>query len=120
MRDVIPRQADTAVITFTISNPRPVESRTLFALVDIEVHIAGISLLIQGVQARRLPAGGTSIHLPTYRDADGSWRPAIRLPEEVQGPLTDAVLGFLVEAGLARPKFKPLAEAELPGMPRPG
>lgn len=98
-------EPETALLTFIVRNARPVSSKTLFALVDVELQFAGISLVIQGVQARRLAAGGTSVHLPTCKDPDGSWRPAIVLPKEARGPLADAVLQFLVEEGLARPKF---------------
>jgi hypothetical protein len=33
-------------------------------------------------------------------------RPAIQMPEEVCRPLADTVLAFLVEEGLARPRFE--------------
>jgi stage V sporulation protein G len=59
-----------------------------------------------GVQARRLPEGGTSVSLPTFKDEGGVWRPAIKLPDEVRAPLADAVLIFLLEEGLARRKFE--------------
>jgi hypothetical protein len=99
--------SDTAPIRLTVSNARAIDAKTLFALVDVEVVIADIAFDVLGVQARRLPEGGTSVHLPTFRDTDGAWRPAVRLPEEVRGPLADAVLVFLVEEGLARQKFSP-------------
>lgn len=62
--------------------------------------------------AARLPEGGTSVHLPTFRDANGTWQPAILLPEEVRVPLADAVLTFLVEEGLAQPRFTCLVPAK--------
>lgn len=95
---------DTAVVTFTVSNARRVNSKLLFALVDVEMTISGVPLLICGVQARRLPIGGTSVHLPTFRDTDGKPQTAIYLPEEAKAPLAEAVLAFLVEEGLAKPK----------------
>jgi stage V sporulation protein G len=101
-------EADTTPLIFTISNARPVTGKFLFAMVDVEMQIAGVAFDILGVQARRLPEGGTSICLPTFKDADGTWRPAIRLPDEVSAPLADAVLTFLIEEGLARRKFEPL------------
>jgi stage V sporulation protein G len=99
--DEVGREAETAVVTFVVTNPRRIDSRRLFALVDVEMEIAGVSFVILGVQARKVP-GGTSVHLPTFKDHDGSWRPAIRLPQELRGSLADAVLEFLVESGLAR------------------
>ena len=97
---------DTAVLTFVVSNARRIDSKTLFAMVDVEVQLAGVAFLIQGVQARRLPQAGTSIHLPTFKDIDGGPKTAIILPDEVREPLADAVLAFLVEEGLARPRYR--------------
>jgi hypothetical protein len=85
--------SNTAPIRLTVSNARAIDAKILFALVDVEVVIADIAFDVLGIQARRLPEGGTSVH------------PAIRLPEEVRGPLADAVLVFLVEERLARQKF---------------
>ena len=98
-------RTDRAVVTFTVTNARAVSSKSLFALVDVEMEIAGVCFTILGVQARNAPNGCTSTHLPTYRDADGVWRPSIRLPDEVHDLLGDAVLNFLVEEGLARRKY---------------
>ena len=95
---------DGEIITFTVRNARPVDSKVLFALVDVDLEIAGVLLTIAGIQVRRLPKGGSSVHLPTYKAADGSWKPAIMLPEEVRAPLAETVLAFLVEEGLAVPK----------------
>jgi hypothetical protein len=60
-----------------------------------------------GARAWRLPNGGSSIRLPTFKDEGGTWRPAIRIRDEVRGPLADTVLTFLLEEGLARRKFEP-------------
>ncbi len=97
---------DRVVMTFTVRDARAVISRTLFALVDVELEIAGVTLIIHGVQARRTTGGSTAIELPMYRGADGTWRPAISLPAEVRGPLSDAVLEFLLEEGLARRRYE--------------
>ena len=96
-------------VIFTVSNARRIKSRQLFALVDVEMQIVGVSFVIFGVQARNVPGGGTSIHLPTYKNTDGKWRAAIELPEELAGPLTDAVLEFLMSEGLATWKYASLA-----------
>jgi len=106
MNDVEYSDNDTVPVTFTVSNARPVISKAIFALVDVEVQIAGVCFDILGVQARREPDGQTSTRLPTSRDTNGIWRPAIRLSDEVRAPLGDAVLAFLVDEGLARQKLK--------------
>ena len=98
-------ESDTAVVTLTVGDARPVDSKTLSALVDVDVQLSGLSFPISSVQARRLPDGDTSVHLPTFRDTDGHWRPAIQLPQETRGLLVDAVLAFLVEENLARPRL---------------
>lgn len=95
---------DCETVSFTVGNARPVDSKTLFALVDVEMRIAGVAFEVLGVQARRTPAG-TSIELPAVRDQGGTWRPAIRLPPELRKPLTEAVTTYLLETGLARPRF---------------
>jgi stage V sporulation protein G len=100
-------EAETVAMSFVVTNARPVDSRTLFALVDVEMRIAGVTFGIIGVQARREPDGKTSVCLPTFKDADGVWRSAIQMPEEVRAPLADAVLTFLIEAGLAMRRFEP-------------
>jgi hypothetical protein len=91
-------------VTFTVAAARPVDSKSLFALVDVEMQIAGVTFDIRGVQARRIANGGTSVELPTFKGGP-TWRAAIGLPEELRGPLADAVLQFLVDEGLARPRF---------------
>lgn len=94
----------TTYVTFTALNARPASGKALFALVDVELLIDGVAVVICGVQARRVPDGGTSIHLPTYRAADGTWQPAVKLPSDLRGPLGDVVLEFLVQEGLAKPR----------------
>jgi hypothetical protein len=41
--------ADTALVTFVVTNPRRIASKTLFALVDVEMEIASVSFTILGV-----------------------------------------------------------------------
>jgi stage V sporulation protein G len=97
-------ESGAELVTFTVANARTVDSKSLFALVDVEMQIAGVTFEIRGVQARRIANGGTSVELPTFKDGP-TWRAAIGLPEELRGPLADAVLQFLVDEGLARPRF---------------
>ena len=55
------------------------------------------------MQVRR-GIGGLSVHLPTHRDVNGAWKPVVEMPEELRGPLSDAVMGFLVDEGIAKPR----------------
>ncbi len=68
--------SDCALVTFTVANARPVRSKTLFALVDVEMQIGGGGFMILGVQARNLPGGGTSCicRLTRMRTAHGARR----------------------------------------------
>jgi stage V sporulation protein G len=99
--------AETVSVSFVVMNARPIESKALFALVDVEMQIAGVTFSIFGVQARRESDGQTSVRLPTFKDADGIWRSAIQMPGEIRAPLADAVLTFLMEEGLAKRRFEP-------------
>jgi hypothetical protein len=78
----------------------PSTARALYALVDVEVQVAGLSFVIVGVQVRR-GSGGLSARLPTHRDVNGAWRPVVEMPEELLRPLGNAVLEFLAEEGPA-------------------
>jgi hypothetical protein len=98
-------KSDFALVTFSVANARAIAGKDLFALVEVEMQIAGVCFAILGVQARNAPDGHTSVHLPTYRDTNGTWRSSVRLPAELHEPLCDAVLEFLVDKGLARRKF---------------
>ena len=93
-------EAETERVTFTIANLRTVNSKSLYALVDVEVQVAGSSFVIVGVQVRR-GIGGLSTRLPTHRDVNGAWRPVVEMPEELLRPLGNAVMEFLAEEGLA-------------------
>ncbi len=95
--------ADTERVTFTIANLRTINSKRLYALVDVELQVAGLSFRIIGVQIQR-GSGGLSVHLPTHRDFNGAWKPVVEMPEELRGPLSDAVMGFLVDEGMAKPR----------------
>jgi DNA-binding cell septation regulator SpoVG len=96
-------EAETERVTFTIANPRTVNSKSLYALVDVEVQVAGLSFVIVGVQARR-GSSGLSVSLPTLRDVNGAWKPVVEMPEELLWPLGNAVMEFLAEEGLAERK----------------
>ena len=93
-------EAETERVTFTIANLRTINSKSLYALVDVEVQVAGLSFVIVGVQVRR-GSWGLSTRLPTHRDTNGAWRPVVEMPEELLRPLGEAVMEFLAEEGLA-------------------
>jgi hypothetical protein len=99
------KDAETQQVTFTIANLRAVEAKGLFALVDVEVCVAGLSFWIMGVQGRRDANGSAVIQLPTYRDTGGRARPAVVMPEELRQPLVNAVMEFLAEEGMVARRY---------------
>jgi stage V sporulation protein G len=97
----------TTPVPITVLSVTPMRAGKLFALASVEIDIDGVLIEIHGIRAVHVPPAATRIELPTFRDTSGSTRAAIILPEEVRGPIGDAVLGQLVERGLAvkRPAF---------------
>ena len=71
----------------------------LLALADVEIVLDGIPIVIHGVQVRA-DANGSEVSLPKYRGGSGEWRAAISLPDELKGPMGDAVLAAGIEAGI--------------------
>ena len=88
-------------VSITVLSVTPMRARKLFALASVELDIDGVPIEIHGIRATHVPPGATKIELPTYRDAAGRSRAAIALPEEVRGPIGDAVLDRLVALRLA-------------------
>jgi len=97
---------ETTSISFTLNNVRSVQSKTVFAYLDVELTLAGVSLTLHGVSARHVPGGGCSIHLPTYRNERGEWISAVSLPADLRDPLCDQILEHLMELGLAKPRYQ--------------
>ena len=88
-------------VTFTVLNCQALQTKSIFALVDVEMSICGVCFSIRGIQARHLPGGGTSVHLPEYRSPAGSWRAAVQLPPELVEAVSQAVLDHLLDVGVA-------------------
>jgi len=91
----------TTPVSITVLSVSPMRAGKLFALAAVEIDIDGILIEIHGIRAMHVPPAATRIELPTFRDAAGRLHSAITLPEEVRGPIGDAVLSQLVELGLA-------------------
>jgi hypothetical protein len=93
--------ATTAPVSITVLSVTPMRAGKLFALAAVGLDIDGVPIEIHGIRALHVPPGATKIELPTYKGDAGRSLPAIVLPEEVHGPIGDAVLDCLVELGLA-------------------
>lgn len=96
--------SETEPVQITIAAVRPVAGRTIFAFIDVELVISGVSLTIHGIQARHVTPHGTSIHLPTYRAEANAPRTAVTLPPELVTMLGDLILEDLVARGIAKPR----------------
>ena len=94
----------TTTVQITVLNLAPMRGRgNLLALADVEVLIDGVSIILHGVQVCATDQR-TEVLLPKYRGADGTWMTAITLPDEVKGPMGEAVIAVGVEAGVLREK----------------
>jgi stage V sporulation protein G len=94
---------ETSTATINVLNITPVHAGRLLALADVELLIDGVSVILRGVQVRA-DASKTEITLPNYRAPDGSWRTAVTLPDEIRGPMGDAVIAAAMEVGLLMEK----------------
>jgi hypothetical protein len=83
--------ARSSFVSIRVLSVTPVRAGRLFALASVEIDIDGIPLAVHGIRALNA-AGGTRIELLRYRDQNATLRPTISLPEEVGGPIGDAVL----------------------------
>ena len=99
-----PFMSETESVQITVAAVRPVAGRSIFAFIDVELVIAGVSLTIHGIQARHVAPHGTSIHLPTYRAEGNAPRIAVTLPPELVTTLGDLILEDLVARGIAKPR----------------
>jgi stage V sporulation protein G len=110
---------DTASVTVSAIGITEVKNAgKLRALADVEVVFDGIEMIIQGV---KIQADGksTEVSLPTYRAPDGSWRPAIILPDEIKAAISDTVIAAGLEAEILRVKEESLADQCMKAGPDP-
>jgi stage V sporulation protein G len=91
----------TTPVSITVLSVTPMRAGNLFAIAAVEIDIDGVLIEIHGIRALHVPPAATRIELPTFRNAAGRSQAAVILPEEVRGPIGDAVLDQLVEIGLA-------------------
>ncbi|MCR6630824.1 MAG: hypothetical protein NVV74_12675 [Magnetospirillum sp.] len=90
-----PTGEETALVTCRVDSVTRVAHPHLLALASVEIEVAGVAFRLDGVQvvagrSRGFPT--VQVKLPTYRGADGAWRPAVVLPPELERPLGESVL----------------------------
>jgi len=96
----------SSLVSITVLSVTPAHAGKLFALASVAVDIDGVEIAIHGIRALHVTNPiGTRIELPQFRHPNGRWQTAIALPEEVRGPIGDAVLNELVERGIAKRRF---------------
>ena len=99
-----PDRPNSAIVSITVLSVTPARAKKLFAFASVEIDVEGMQIGIYGIRAAHVGKEAAAIELPKFRDADGVWRTAITLPEEIYTPIARAVLDELVERGLtARP-----------------
>jgi len=103
--------AGSSLVSITVLSVTPVRAGKLFALASVAIDIDGVQIEVHGIRALRVEPAGTRIELPKFRDAAGILRTAITLPDEVRGPIGDAVLDALIERGIAKRPFATLMPA---------
>lgn len=86
---------ETALVTCRVDTVTRVSHPHLLALASAEIEVGGVAFRLDGIQViagrgRGFPT--LQVKLPTYRGADGAWRPAVVLPPELERPLGDSVL----------------------------
>ena len=97
-------ESSSSTVSITVLSVTPARAEKLFAFASVEIDIDGVQIGVYGIRAMHAGPEAVAIELPKFRDADGVWRTAITLPEEIYTPIARAVLDELVERGLtARP-----------------
>ena len=97
---------DVAVVNCTVLSARAVRRGRLVAVASVEIDIEGVVFVLDGVRVFRFRVDGDRREMqgvgpPCYRDPDGSWRDAVRLPPEVEKVLGDEVLRYVKTHGLS-------------------
>jgi hypothetical protein len=105
MDGVQSNEAGSSLVSITVLSVTPMRAGKLFGLASVEIDIDGVRIEVRGIRAMRVPSGATRVELPKFRDAAGQSRAAIVLPDEVHGPIGDAVIEALIERGLAKRRF---------------
>ena len=99
---------DTALVSCRVLEVIPLTTGRLIALASVEIDIEGVCFVLHGVQVARGHLDGREgalVTVPNYRAADGRWRAAVALPEELKGPLGDVVLAECLALGLVRQRL---------------
>jgi len=101
---------ETQEVSITVLSVDPSEGNHVYAVIAVELLIAGVAIELRGITARHVPGGGTAIYLPQHRTAAGEGRASVQLPPDLREKVCDEVLAHLVRTGVGRARYAP-AEA---------
>ena len=87
---------ETVPVRFTVQGVEPVRAAgRLIALAIVALDVAGVELVLQGVQVVRGVDGVLTVRPPVWRHpASGRWLPAMVLPPELQAAIGVEVLSM--------------------------
>ena len=88
---------DTVAVDYRVLGVEPVRGAgRLEALAAIELDVAGVVIVLQGVQLRRRADGDFDCAAPAFRHPrTGQWFPAVILPPELRTALGKEVLATI-------------------------
>lgn len=78
-----PADPETVTVTATVLQIKRAEARSLLALADVEIEIAGVSLTLHGVRVIKTGPRSRGVAAPCHRVANGRLADAISLPPEL-------------------------------------
>lgn len=90
--------SETVGVTYEVLGVERVrDAGSLIGLAQVEVTIAGVAIVLQGVQVRRRPDGKLECLCPQWR-RNGNPLPCLLLPPELSAALASEVLAAFVAA----------------------
>ena len=105
---------ETQPVTFTVQSIDPVQGAgRLMAFATVIMEIAGVEMLMQGVQVLREANGNATVQAPTFRHPrTGRWLPALVLPPELREAIGNEVIAYIIEASANARRAPVLLPAE--------
>lgn len=93
--------AGTVPVAFAVRGLETVRGAgRLVALAIVTIEVAGVELLLQGVQVVRGHAGSLQVQAPVFRHpASGRWTPAVVLPPALRDALGAEILAMMQGEG---------------------
>jgi hypothetical protein len=91
--------SDAVGVTYELLHiERVANAGALIGLASVELAVAGVCLVLQGVQVRKQADGTLSCVAPQFRHArSGRWLPCLLLPEALSAAIAHEVLSALTD-----------------------